>query len=37
MVTEISLSEVRELVGTETGLSDWILVDQKMIDAFEVA
>ncbi|WP_454851716.1 MaoC family dehydratase [Rhizobium binxianense] len=34
MVMEISLSEVRGLVGTETGLSDWILVDQKMIDAF---
>ncbi len=25
------------LVGTETGLSDWILVDQKMIDAFAEA
>lgn len=37
MVMEISLSDVRELVGTETGLSDWILVDQKMIDAFAKA
>ncbi|MDM9620729.1 Nodulation protein N [Rhizobium sp. AC44/96] len=34
MVKEISLADVRELVGTETGLSDWILVDQTMIDAF---
>jgi acyl dehydratase len=25
---------VRGLIGTETGLSDWILVDQTMIDAF---
>lgn len=37
MVMEISLSDVRGLVGTETGLSDWILVDQKMIDAFAEA
>ena len=34
MVTEISLSDVRGLIGMETGLSDWITVDQKMIDAF---
>jgi acyl dehydratase len=34
MVKEISLADVRALIGTETGLSDWILVDQTMIDAF---
>ncbi|MBX5091317.1 MaoC family dehydratase [Rhizobium lentis] len=34
MVTEISLSDVRGLIGMETGLSDWITVDQAMIDAF---
>jgi len=34
MVTEISLSAVRGLIGMETGLSDWITVDQTMIDAF---
>jgi acyl dehydratase len=34
MVKEISLADVRELIGTETGLSDWIVVDQTMIDAF---
>lgn len=34
MVTEISLSDVRGLIGMETGLSDWITVDQTMIDAF---
>jgi acyl dehydratase len=34
MVKEISLADVRGLIGTETGLSDWILVDQTMIDAF---
>ncbi|MBB3964707.1 MaoC family dehydratase [Rhizobium metallidurans] len=34
MLKEISLADVRGLVGTETGLSDWIVVDQTMIDAF---
>ncbi|MFA1621510.1 MaoC family dehydratase [Rhizobium mongolense] len=34
MVREISLAEVRGLIGTKTGLSDWILVDQAMINAF---
>ncbi len=34
MAKEISLTDVRGLVGTETGLSDWIVVDQAMIDAF---
>ena len=34
MAKEISLADVRSLIGTETGLSDWILVDQTMIDAF---
>src|SRR6478736_1990350 len=34
MVKEISLAGVRGLIGTETGLSDWIVVDQTMIDAF---
>jgi acyl dehydratase len=34
MVREISLAEIRGFIGTKTGLSDWILVDQTMIDAF---
>ena len=34
MPREISLSEVRNIVGTEVGLSDWIMVDQTMINAF---
>lgn len=34
MVKEISLAEIRGFIGTKTGLSDWILVDQAMIDAF---
>jgi acyl dehydratase len=37
MVTEISLSDVRGLIGMETGLSDWVTVDQTMIDAFASA
>ena len=31
---DISLAEVKGLVGTEVGVSDWITVDQAMIDAF---
>ncbi|NLS05439.1 MaoC family dehydratase [Rhizobium sp. P32RR-XVIII] len=34
MVRELSLAEIRGFIGTKTGLSDWILVDQAMIDAF---
>jgi acyl dehydratase len=34
MPQEISLKDVKDLVGTEVGLSDWITVDQAMIDAF---
>jgi acyl dehydratase len=34
MPREISLSEVPGLVGTVVGVSDWITVDQTMIDAF---
>lgn len=37
MPREISLAEVADLVGTEVGLSDWITVDQTMIDAFAAA
>ena len=37
MVREISLSEIQEFVGKEAGVSDWITVDQKMIDAFAEA
>ncbi|MBA3729326.1 MAG: MaoC family dehydratase [Sphingomonas sp.] len=29
-----SLAEIRARVGTEIGVSDWILVDQQRIDAF---
>ncbi|CDN55385.1 Putative enoyl-CoA hydratase, nodulation protein N like [Neorhizobium galegae bv. officinalis bv. officinalis str. HAMBI 1141] len=31
---EISLTEVEGLVGTEVGVSEWITVDQPMIDLF---
>lgn len=34
MPSEISLSDVRTIVGTEVGVSDWIMVDQTMINAF---
>jgi acyl dehydratase len=34
MSKEISLGDVRGLVGSEVGLSDWIVVDQSMIDGF---
>lgn len=34
MNREISLGDVRGLIGSEVGLSDWIVVDQSMIDAF---
>ncbi|SMC43004.1 MaoC family dehydratase [Rhizobium sp. RU36D] len=34
MPVEISLAEVQGLVGQRVGLSDWITVDQTMIDAF---
>ncbi|HET7413913.1 MAG TPA: MaoC family dehydratase [Pararhizobium sp.] len=34
MPREISLSDVKGLVGTELGLSDWITVDQTMINSF---
>jgi acyl dehydratase len=31
---EISLTEIEALVGTEVGVSEWITVDQPMIDLF---
>ncbi|MDR6817089.1 acyl dehydratase [Neorhizobium sp. 2083] len=31
---EISLTEIQGLVGTEVGTSEWITVDQPMIDLF---
>lgn len=34
MTREISLKDVNSLVGSEIGVSDWIVVDQAMIDAF---
>jgi acyl dehydratase len=37
MTREISLKDVKDLVGSEIGVSDWILVDQPMIDAFAKA
>lgn len=33
-MTTISLAELRALVGKETGVSDWITLDQAKIDAF---
>jgi acyl dehydratase len=29
-----SIEEIRERIGSETGVSDWILVDQERIDSF---
>ena len=37
MTKEISLKDVMALVGQEIGVSDWITVDQPMIDAFAKA
>lgn len=34
MPREISLNEVKDLVGTEIGVSRWIAVEQTMIDTF---
>ncbi|MGY5801696.1 MaoC family dehydratase [Rhizobium sp. LEGMi12c] len=34
MPGDISLVEIMKLVGTEIGVSDWITVDQTMIDTF---
>ena len=34
MPREIHLSDLPDLVGTQLGLSDWIVVDQDMIDKF---
>lgn len=34
MPREIALREVKDLVGQEIGVSDWIVVDQTMIDRF---
>ena len=34
MPREISLSDVRALIGTQMGVSDWITVSQQMIDGF---
>ena len=34
MPREISLIDIQDLVGTEVGVSDWITVDQPMIDLF---
>lgn len=34
MPREISLSDVRSLIGTRMGVSDWITVSQHMIDGF---
>lgn len=33
-MSEISLSQVKDLVGKEIGVSDWFVVDQQMIDRF---
>lgn len=37
MPRDVSLSDVKDLVGQEIGVSDWITVDQTMIDAFAKA
>lgn len=37
MAEDIALAEMKNRVGTEMGVSDWITVDQTMIDAFAKA
>ncbi|WP_275785117.1 MaoC family dehydratase [Pararhizobium gei] len=37
MPQEISLSDIKGLVGTEIGVSDWITVSQQTIDTFAEA
>lgn len=37
MPREIHLTDIRELVGTEVGVSKWFTVDQTMIDRFAEA
>ncbi|WP_026616207.1 MaoC family dehydratase [Ensifer aridi] len=37
MPHEISLSDIKELIGKELGVSDWITVTQKTIDSFAEA
>ena len=37
MTKEIALAEMKNHVGTEIGVSDWITVDQTMIDSFAKA
>lgn len=37
MTIEIALAEMKNHVGTEMGVSDWITVDQTMIDSFAKA
>jgi acyl dehydratase len=34
MPTKLSLDQLRSLVGREAGTSDWLTIDQQMIDAF---
>lgn len=34
MPTTLSLDQLRSLVGREAGTSDWLAIDQQMIDAF---
>ncbi|OOO18123.1 Nodulation protein N [Agrobacterium salinitolerans] len=34
MTKEIALADMKDRVGTEMGVSDWITVDQTMINAF---
>lgn len=34
MPREISLGDIKGLIGTQLGVSDWMVVDQAMIDAF---
>ncbi|WP_337268202.1 MaoC family dehydratase [Oryzifoliimicrobium ureilyticus] len=37
MAKEIALAEISGLVGTETGVSDWVVVDQARINDFAKA
>ena len=34
MLTIVKPSEIESVIGTETGLSDWIKIDQEQINKF---
>ena len=37
MLKVVKTSEIQSVIGTEVGLSDWIVIDQERIDKFAEA